>query len=1391
MTETSLPSPDQRPLSPVDEEFRARQALGLDDGPDIEVLGLRPTAEDRRQFRTIQRAAPDLAQHMAIDTYMAKRINVQITDIVKAFLNGKRSLIGHLGASVLASTSMDQLRATPSVFLQQMLNTVRAKKLGDRLLRTLKWYGAGPGEQTSASVRHQLVCKAICLYLHAPSADEPKELAGFRWQDSAHWGKSYQTLRSDFEQHLLRTKRVADAKEATFLARVFETRLSKDFAVRDIPPDLPYKSSVVWVNFMHGVLLADELGLDRLQPLSFQQLVDLPLTRSADASSEQLEKITRLRMGPALEWAVCSGIVQSRTESDYDEDDMTRAMAALESHSESLNTAVMTLDLPPPERLKMAKRVKDDVFGDAMFESDGLKLLRDSPPSGLGFRDMPSLKLPGDAFLDVYADGQLDDGGKWFVTQSDGKTRTNHWIKIDDKRTLHHEKFRKDHRGIERPLLTGYGGKTLPDINAQFETDFTNYLSKIRTAYQTLIASLLTSLPLADRQALEWGDVRLLSLHLEQTHIESRGDIRPRKGFVLQVTHNTEITYYELIPSAGVIRCRPHLRFSTVNGVRTTFPLHASIPGQTYTAEVSTSLLLDWSAHLDGTQPADKAYCIAILGVVGDVPAAVSPSAPVRHSEGTTRISPRLNAVADYIATNFLYVDERQLHTQARGMTAFDTIRARNEQRRNTFVEVAKGFVPFWGGIEDLLSGKTDRILIGVAGLVLDLASFISPIGKFMSGSVRLIRAGVLASRMAVKASLPSFSTLTRKLLTASLRNLNPVDGIPSLVKATVSGARKGLYTAGRMGLDGIKKLTGHADSYRLVHNLPQTTDPGRWKPLTNSDRLATVNGVDDVLVRNTSPSDLTRFHPVDPVTSLPYGPRLHNHNGNLIQGRSTFKTFPPAESHVPVELPEYAHIREVLEVDGRTTLFVDDIPYRLDGNQLRRADLIDDQAMFRSLPCRVRRSPGADECTTTFVTRDPAPTPAIGSFDENKGWAPWFGDSIYTPATTVRNMKLKTLKHKSRLLATMEFQKGIYGRIKVSLPYGTQNQFDTFEAGAIIIPAIDDSKHYVFTRLDAGTFYVAELAQGQSIRETLNFKKASTLPEDLKAELMTVYTGSLNANNIARIHGTEAVERALKTMEEIAIPIGGHVNPPDTLKLLKVDTSPGEALLFDHSTRMIVTQLPKGATSWSRSKVASEDFRQRTVEVFDTLFLEPSIVLNNTDSALRIDSTMKKLHNLIPRNQRPFNPRNIAYAEVVAATGKREVYVSVSGAKGTTGHLPLFKQNLGADQVKVGETTYFNVDMNEVFTSTSLRVSDEGKLLAVPATIKDIESYHPKMTLKPTSLDSESKLISVIREKYPDPGSIETVNVATTMPPCESCSVVIKEFGFDGGENALNVLWH
>ncbi|WP_256590930.1 MULTISPECIES: hypothetical protein [unclassified Pseudomonas] len=72
------------PETSAAEELRARQALGLDDGPDIDALIPQPTAEDRRRFNALLRAIPALAQSMTIDMYKAKLINVQIVDTVKS-----------------------------------------------------------------------------------------------------------------------------------------------------------------------------------------------------------------------------------------------------------------------------------------------------------------------------------------------------------------------------------------------------------------------------------------------------------------------------------------------------------------------------------------------------------------------------------------------------------------------------------------------------------------------------------------------------------------------------------------------------------------------------------------------------------------------------------------------------------------------------------------------------------------------------------------------------------------------------------------------------------------------------------------------------------------------------------------------------------------------------------------------------------------------------------------------------------------------------------------------------------------------------------------------------------------------------------------------------------
>ena len=396
-----------------------------------------------------------------------------------------------------------------------------------------------------------------------------------------------------------------------------------------------------------------------------------------------------------------------------------------------------------------------------------------------------------------------------------------------------------------------------------------------------------------------------------------------------------------------------------------------------------------------------------------------------------------------------------------------------------------------------------------------------------------------------------------------------------------------------------------------------------------------------------------------------------------------------------------------------------------------------------------------------------------------------------YTGDLARLGLKRGPLLPRPQIQATWQFRKGIYARVSVKGTY--QGVDDTHQVGAIVVPAIDDTANYAFFRVNTREYYLATVPKTRTSPNELTFTRLT--PDDLVegtlgAELLKVYTGSLHANNMVRFHGADAVERAMKAMEDIAIPLGTTANPSANMRFIKVDTSPGEALMFDHSTRMIVARLPKGAANWTRSKEAPQRFRERTAEIFDRLFLSETITHRGADAALRIEQSMQKLHNLLPRYERPLNPRNIAYADVTTASGHREVYVSVSGAQGSTTRLPLFR-HLGANHVRMGDTTYINIDYSNSVPKTSLDVTLEGRLLAVPLTLKDPGKYTAATFARPTSLDSESKLIRVIQEKYPDPKEISSVDIATTMRPCESCSVVMKQFGHDGTEGALQVLWN
>ncbi|WP_448724894.1 hypothetical protein [Pseudomonas farris] len=1396
------------------EEKIASFQLGLEE--DFNILDFRPSPVKHSLKSSLAGlSAADIRSQVGLKKTHYGIAARELKTIIQTYLSDKTSsLLALLAQDILSSATVEQIRAQPTVFLKKILESPEAEKLGYHLLSAMDWYGGKPEEENSPRIRTKVVANALEIWFQSPPTDIPERIAGYDLQARSNWGKSYPSIRGEFETHLLTSMQASSEKEAIVIARLFLRQFPAEFSVSHIPSDLPYRSSFVWVNFVNGVNLINATDPGALTRFNFEQLTRLPLERTEGASAEQTEMIGLARLLPTLDWAVTQGFIPQKRREEFTQLHIERAQSELDKHIANLSEAIIQLNKEPPKRLSIAQAAVETTltpkvirFGakDKYWYWKEHLLARKRHEHSRG-KDTPTLPGKGYDFYsaaEVVASDKFDDGKPWYIARND-HTLTRLEISIDEHRNIRSEGF----FGSNGP--TG----TLPEVKKQFDEKFLSHLQSLTAAYATLINNLLASLTYSDRQTLELGELKIYTLRKQTFRVEAKHEtsdkilpLRARNGLLLVATFNGLTSTIELLPRAGIIRRIDNLAPTLFGGVLT----YENWPIGMYSNSVETlsnqTLPFDWDAHANGVKPKSPVRCEAIIEQLGHT--FLAPSRAIDELPMSINSS-RCKEISNFIATQLLFQDPKVLRATAYGETEFEREAASLDKTRKTI----KAFVPFWTNIEDLDSGEPERMVNGAFGISVDLVPFVSPIGKFAAGSLRLI---INPGRLALRMRLPIFSLTIKEATILTLQALNPADMAVSLVQIL---GYKGLGLV-RSGIFRIKQLAGKAGHFDFTRSLPQINDAGRWRPLVSGDQLATIRGIDDVPVRNLASSGEVNYRLVDPLSSKPYGPLLHSTSGELLPGRSHYSPLKRENGHVMVEVAENTRVREILEVDGRHTLFLDDVPYRLDGNTLRRVDLIDDSEALKLIPCRPRRAPGENICINSYVTANPVPPPQPGSFDETKGYALWFGDRLSTPTGRIGHegqfltldgaiyrvsdnvgrrfdgdlrslgFAQSHLVPSKNITATIEFRKGIYARIEIRGTYEDAN--DLHRVGAILVPNIDDTATHVFTRVNTNQYYLATVPKGNSLSGSLTFKRlAKTEMADgtLGEELLRVYTGSLNANNIARIHGIDAVERAMKTMEDIAIPIGTTATPSGNMKWLKVDTSPGEALMFDHSTRMIVTQLPEGATTWTRSKEAPQAFRQKTAEIFDTLFLSPTINPKDANAALRIDKTMQKLQSLLPIHERPFNARNIAFAEVTPVSGHREIYVSVSGAQGSTTRLPLFR-HLGANHVRIGDTTYINIDFNQAFPRTALKVTAEGKILAVPLTIKDIGNYKPAQTNRPTLLDSESKLISVIREKYPDPKEIRSVDMATTMRPCGSCSVVMKQFGHEGAESSLQVLWN
>ncbi len=413
--------------------------------------------------------------------------------------------------------------------------------------------------------------------------------------------------------------------------------------------------------------------------------------------------------------------------------------------------------------------------------------------------------------------------------------------------------------------------------DAAFEQGFNDYLSGAKSAYQTFIRALLPNLPLPDRSAIENGEVTLYALRQELQHVtveretpQNIAAARGRHGFIIQARDKHRTTYYEVFPRAAVIRARPDIQTLTVNGKVVVESTGGSSRSGKAAFRRATSMPFDWAAYQQGQRPRETVSSLLIAEPIGQVLPATAPAPSEYLRAAQTLTSARSRQLAAIVADALFHTDESQLKLAAERNTS--ALEAAHETI-NDFSFYAKMLVPFWGGIEDIASGDPQRVESGALSLFTDVLSFAAPIGKYVGGSTRLV---AQAGRISFQAALPRFAALTKTFLLTSLKELNPLEAVPSLLKIGGLSALRLSVAAARQVDAGLAlfRKTLVKPSFMPSGRTLQSVDPQTWKPLETQDSLFTVEGIDHVPMRSVGTDLLPEYRLIDPLTNQAFGPR-------------------------------------------------------------------------------------------------------------------------------------------------------------------------------------------------------------------------------------------------------------------------------------------------------------------------------------------------------------------------------------------------------------------------------------------------------------------------------------------------------------------------------------
>lgn len=379
-----------------------------------------------------------------------------VTQYIKKNIGSEKSLLAYLG------TAVPQLSNDPAKALEQLLRTDEAQALAANLQTQMK------GAPTTTSPEQWLLT-ALVLELDATAGTRRNTVAGFDFTQSGNWGLEAHSIRERFNQHLISDRQVP-ANLAPAAARLLMAGTAPHLLVKDMP-SLAFFSSIEWVAFATAVNRIEWKAPGAAANMTFQQVMDFHKIRPISAPEVRLE--TLAQANPVRDWATASNPDTHNETAEYTPERHRISQEKLDKQISETSDAINYLrSVEPPNRRDMALKALREKFGTGIdYErADLWESFLGGTFSGLNA-----------SIVEVYEAGRL--GERWTSPRPE--------LDVATLRAGAHE---------------------LPDINAQFNEAIEKDHALRRQHNVTLFKDMLSKLPLADRDSLVNGSVKVFQV---------------------------------------------------------------------------------------------------------------------------------------------------------------------------------------------------------------------------------------------------------------------------------------------------------------------------------------------------------------------------------------------------------------------------------------------------------------------------------------------------------------------------------------------------------------------------------------------------------------------------------------------------------------------------------------------------------------------------------------------------------------------------------------------------------------------------------------------------------------------------------------------------------------